>query len=448
MTSRKRISLLPAVLILAQACAAGIYNPEGQGLDGGAAVDVPRAKPDLPRAAAPNRNQPRKDGKAQPRDAAQPDGPRKDASRPDWRRPDARRPDLRSPDLGAPDLYPSMPDLNSCGNGKLDPGETCDRAIAKGLKGACPTSCPSDGKVCTADKLVGTLAGCTVKCVHQLLNPCCGDGKRAGAEQCDDGNLVDTDLCTNKCSWPGGPLLITEVVTTPTAGEMVEIFNPTGKSQPLADIFLADLETYHLVVEGKKPAHASDFIARFPSTAAIGPGQFQLVALAGATNFAATHGRKPHYELVPQDPAVPDMVAPVTGAIGSAPTLTNSGEVLVLFHWNGYSDRVKDLDYLIWGGATPVNKSGVCTDGPDPDIKSTCYLGDTGPTGQSRLTAHATGGSFHRCNFQEGTEKKVGGNGSGGHDETSEPLTATWVVNASTESKRTPGAGPPKGLCP
>ncbi len=42
------------------------------------------------------------------------------------------------------------------------------------------------------------------------------------------------------------------------------------------------------------------------------------------------------------------------------------------------------------------------------------------------------GGSLHRCNYREGTEKATGGNGATGHDETSENESgagATWKRN-------------------
>ena len=50
-----------------------------------------------------------------------------------------------------------------CGNGKVDPGETCDI----GLKGSCPTSC-DDGDSCTKDTLLngGT---CQATCSHTAL---------------------------------------------------------------------------------------------------------------------------------------------------------------------------------------------------------------------------------------------------------------------------------------
>jgi hypothetical protein len=66
----------------------------------------------------------------------------------------------------------SMPDANPdgsfpmnprCGNGRLDPGETCDVARSPELLGACPTNC-DDGIPCTRDERTGD--GCTISCAH------------------------------------------------------------------------------------------------------------------------------------------------------------------------------------------------------------------------------------------------------------------------------------------
>jgi cysteine-rich repeat protein len=108
--------------------------------------------------------------------------------------------------------------LASCGNGVVDAGETCDTAIASGA-GKCPTTC-SDGDVCTSDVLSNP-ATCTAHCVFVPITmainndgccpmgananndndcmPMCGNGVKEGAEQCDDGNMNNTDTCTNAC---------------------------------------------------------------------------------------------------------------------------------------------------------------------------------------------------------------------------------------------------------
>ena len=109
--------------------------------------------------------------------------------------------------------------LASCGNGVVDPGETCDTAIVTGNAGRCPTTC-TDGMACTRDVLLngGTCtAACSFPPITLPMNgdsccpagananndtdctPRCGNGVKEGTEQCDDGNLVNNDACTNNC---------------------------------------------------------------------------------------------------------------------------------------------------------------------------------------------------------------------------------------------------------
>jgi hypothetical protein len=71
----------------------------------------------------------------------------------------------------------SDPDCSAtCGNGLVEPGETCDRTIAQGSPGACPTSCPSIDK-CNPITLIGDASVCTAKCVTNKITTCSsGDG--------------------------------------------------------------------------------------------------------------------------------------------------------------------------------------------------------------------------------------------------------------------------------
>jgi cysteine-rich repeat protein len=107
----------------------------------------------------------------------------------------------------------------SCGNGVVDPGETCDTAITTGA-GKCPTTC-SDGMVCTTDVLSNP-ATCTAKCVFTPITtpanndgccptgananndndcvPRCGNGVMEAGEACDDGNTNNNDACSNTCT--------------------------------------------------------------------------------------------------------------------------------------------------------------------------------------------------------------------------------------------------------
>ena len=75
----------------------------------------------------------------------------------------------------------SKEDGGLCGNGKLDPGETCD--------GDCPDSC-NEGDVCSTAVLEGSAADCTAHCVYTPITECI-DGDGCCASGCDATNDSD-----------------------------------------------------------------------------------------------------------------------------------------------------------------------------------------------------------------------------------------------------------------
>lgn len=108
----------------------------------------------------------------------------------------------------------------SCGNGVREGNETCDTAIAAGMPNACPTAC-DDSVACTTNVLSngGTCtAACSFPAITMPVNndgccptganatndnnctPVCPNGVTEGTEQCDDGNLVAADACSNTCT--------------------------------------------------------------------------------------------------------------------------------------------------------------------------------------------------------------------------------------------------------
>ena len=250
------------------------------------------------------------------------------------------------------------------------------------------------------------------------------------------------------CTVPVPTLLLSEIVVTPTAGEFVEIYNPNGFAVDLSDVYLTDATFanggtyYYNIVTGSNAGGGGfgDFHARFPDGASIGAGEYQTVALAGSAGFIATYGIAPTYELF--DDASNDgeqvMREALPGSINNQGGLTNSGEVVVLYTWNGQSDLVTDLDYAVWGDKDEaVDKSGVSIDGPDADSDPSTYLADTPIASQDVIAggSHSGGNAWQREDLTEGNEVKTGGNGAAGHDETSEDLSATWC-----EFTPTPGA--------
>jgi hypothetical protein len=246
-------------------------------------------------------------------------------------------------------------------------------------------------------------------------------------------------------------LLLSEICATPSAAEFIEIYNPTALAIDLSNYYLADRNDYYRITIGVLNQVATDFVLRFPAGATIGPGQYQVLALHGAQGFQQTFGMLPTYEVLETSAAVPNMRPGLIGAVGAQYGLTDTDELVMLFYWDGQNDLVRDVDYVHWGQPTSTNplvdKSGITIDGIDSDLMASSYLPDTPVSQQAPLAVHQAGGSYHRCNFSESGEPG-NGNGITGEDETGEPLPANWKVNVSTPSQRTPGAGPPAGLCP
>jgi hypothetical protein len=260
-------------------------------------------------------------------------------------------------------------------------------------------------------------------------SPACGNNTPDVGEECDDGNSESFDGCSASCLDEAPHLLISEIVVTPTEGELIEIYNPTSAAVSLSDVYLADLPLYYQVTQGPVAVGSSDFVARFPLGATIAAHAFVTVAVQSASDFNGAYGKMPDYVL--------DASAGGTamlGDIGGSATLTNTAELVILFRWNGSSPTVTDLDYLVYGSTTgnAVDKTGV-----------TGYLPDTPASSQAAAPAPGSGQSIHRCDTAESTETKTGGNGSGGHDETSETLSVAFKLATAPS----PGLPPSAGFC-
>jgi hypothetical protein len=132
--------------------------------------------------------------------------------------------------------------------------------------------------------------------------------------------------------------------------------------------------------------------------------------------------------------------------LNGAPTITDAGEGITLFSWDGTSDVVTDVD-MVTAGFNPsespdnrlANKSTIRVDGPDIDLLDTMYQPDAFTIGDLPANSPATNLSFQRVLLEDGHERRgMGGNGMFGDDETSEDIRATW----SQPSDATPGTIP------
>jgi len=245
-------------------------------------------------------------------------------------------------------------------------------------------------------------------------------------------------------------LLISEINIIPDSNEFIEIHNKGATSIDLSDIYLTDATYsngntyyYQLVSGGGGGGGFQDFFARFPDGAEIAAGEYQTIAINGSDNFFAAYGIDPTYELYEDGAvdAVADMREAYAGSINNQGNLTdNSGEVVVLFHWDGTTDLVQDLDYVVWGDKVEaIDKTGVQIDGPDADSTDSSYLNDTAISSQIviAINAHATGNSWQRIDMTEGAEVQTGGNGIAGSDETSENTDFTFGESTPTPNAAT-----------
>jgi hypothetical protein len=235
-------------------------------------------------------------------------------------------------------------------------------------------------------------------------------------------------------------LLLSEIKTTVTAEEFIEIYNPGKEKVELRDYYLSDTGEYANLAgafgDGPPPrVHFSDFIARFPASASIEPGATLVVAL-DADGFGNRFGIRP-------DLALAEMLEVYTGSIGSQATLTDTGEGIALFTWDGASDLITDVDLMLAGAETSEtnmmpDKTGMAIDGPGENLVATKYFSEAGSMSDMPLQTEE-GESYERIALEGQSEVHDGkGNGLGGHDETSERIVETWAVQGTPS----PGAVP------
>ncbi len=231
------------------------------------------------------------------------------------------------------------------------------------------------------------------------------------------------------------PLQLSEVVLAPNNLELIELVNPGSAPVSLRNYYLTDVPTYFRLPAAGQTADVSDFIVRFPVGATIPARGVITIALDTTATFTAAAGVAPTYSIAS---GTIELVA------GSSATLTNTGEPVVLFFWDGASDRVTDVDVMLAGAPTAanalVNKSGLSVDGPDAGASGTAYAVDA-MTIAAQSSTPGSGLSTKRVALESAsTEHQTGGNGVLGQDETSEQTTTTWDTSGFTTP--TPGMVP------
>jgi hypothetical protein len=118
-----------------------------------------------------------------------------------------------------------------CGDGVVEAGEQCDRAITAGFPGSCADTC-DDGDACTGDIASGSISDCSRHCTHTTIVAClsgdgccpvgctpatdadclaiCNDGKVEAGETCDP-----SSTCPTTCPEDGDPCTTEVLVGDP-----------------------------------------------------------------------------------------------------------------------------------------------------------------------------------------------------------------------------------------
>jgi hypothetical protein len=260
-----------------------------------------------------------------------------------------------------------------------------------------------------------------------------GEGGTGGGA--DAGGSGGSGGVAAPCDGPSCPgvLLVSELVVAPSDSQYIEIRNPSSESIALHDVHLADFNSYYLLAAGEIAVAPNDFLLRFPPGASIAPQSFVTVALGSSASYLAAHHHLPDYDLDGSDGGGRAMV--LLGATRAPAALDEAAEMVVMFHWDGDSPRVADVDYIVYGSsAEAMDKSGVVVGGAT-------YADEVPPADQRIALAPSVAGSLSRCTAAESDELATGGNGLIGHDETSEAMSDSWYAHG----RPTPRQGSP---CP
>ncbi len=224
-------------------------------------------------------------------------------------------------------------------------------------------------------------------------------------------------------------LLLTEVALAPTGAEFIELTNVATAPLDLTHYYLSDNGNYFKLPAGLPAISQGDFIVQFPAGATIAPGGVITIATGTVAAFTTAYGVPPTYSI-----ADATLIATTTSG---TPSLTDAGEIVVLFTWDGTSSLVQDVDMLLAGMPTALNglvsKSGYAQ-GPST------YATDLDTLANQAATP-ASGVSTKRIANESGHERQDGtGNGIFGDDETSEAISVTWDTAFTAP---TPGHLPP-----
>jgi hypothetical protein len=241
------------------------------------------------------------------------------------------------------------------------------------------------------------------------------------------GSGSDTNTGSGSGSAAAVPLLLSEVSLGPAGHEFIEIVNPTAFAVSLDHVYLSDNGNYFKLPAGAATIQSGDFIVRFPDNDIVPAHGVITIALGTGSDFNTAFGANPTYSIAD---------GTVTIVSSMTPSLTDTGEIVVLFQWDGSASIVKDVDIMIAG--VPTSGNTIVPKGGYAQLAGS-YKTDS-DTIAAQSAAPAAGKSTKRIMLETGHETQTGGgNGIDGDDETSEATGTTWD---STFTAPTPGQVP------
>ncbi len=225
-------------------------------------------------------------------------------------------------------------------------------------------------------------------------------------------------------------LLLSEVRTKGNGKEFIEIYNPTDEVVSIEHYYLADnnfyakLPQFRIETEPSETLENSDFIVTFPTGSTIASKAVVVIGVK-PDPFAGLN-----FRILGQGGTAMEQAFP--GSLGTQPSLTDSGEPIILFFWDGHTNLVTDVDIFI-SGKSPTNnnalkaKTNLTIAGPSGPACPSAYLSDS--LLMTPLVGDPTSDTnYNRVKLEGFFETNFNGNGVGGHDESSENTRESWEL--------------------
>ena len=227
-------------------------------------------------------------------------------------------------------------------------------------------------------------------------------------------------------------LLLSTIVIAPDSAEMVILKNPTDSEINLNNYYLTDATTsnqhYYNFVSGENywSENAFDFFVKFPNII-LSSGDSLVISMSTSDIFYNYYGFNCDISLADSETLFEGDIG-ILIQINGMNAFEDTRETLILFHWDGNSSVVEDIDYFLWSESDynfldpsahqlAIDKSLIDGYFPDTPVEQQVYK-----------MKHEPNYAFVRTNLEEVDEVTSGGNGLTGHNETSENMIESWEI--------------------